>query len=165
MSKTRVALVALVILPLTAPLGAAVVGKDAAACNSGQPSIQVRVAGFKRAAGTVKVAVYGDDRSRYLAKGGKLRKVIVPVHSSGPIDVCIAVPEPGRYAIAVHHDLNGNGSKDSSDGAGYSGNPRLSLVNLKPSFGKTAIDVSSMPRRVSVLLQYRKGLSVGPVSS
>ena len=165
MSKTRLAFLVLLTLPLAAQGGAVVVGKDAAACVAGRPSVQVHIAGFKRATGTVKVALYGDDASRYLAKGGKLRKVVVPVRSAAPIDVCIAVPQPGRYAIAVHHDLNANGDKDGSDGGGYSRNPRLSLTNLRPSFGKTVVEVGAAPRRVTVELQYRQGLSIRPVTS
>jgi uncharacterized protein (DUF2141 family) len=66
--------------------------------------------------------------------------------------------------VAIHHDLNGNGDKDANDGAGFSNNPRLSLTNLKPSFRATAVQVGPAPRRVGVVLQYRKGLSVGPVN-
>jgi uncharacterized protein (DUF2141 family) len=111
----------------------------------------------------VKVALYAADG--YLAKGGKLRKVVVPVRSTAPIDVCIAVPKAGRYAVAVHHDLNANGDKDGSDGGGYSGNPRLSITSLKPPFGRTAVQVGLGPRRVAVVMQYRRGLSIGPLAS
>lgn len=140
---------------------AAIVGPDASACLSGKPSVVVRVAGFKRASGTVKVAVYA--AQGYLAKGGKLRKVVVPVRSTAPHDICIAVPKAGRYAVTVHHDINANGDKDASDGGGYSGNPKLSLTNLRPSFGKTAVQVGGSPRSVTVVLQYRRGLSIAPV--
>ena len=163
MSKSSIWMVAslLALAPSQAP--AAPVGSDAAACRAGQPSMLVRVSGFKRASGTVKIALYEADG--YLAKGGKLRKVVVPVRSKAAMDVCIAVPRAGRYAVAVHHDLNGNGDKDGSDGAGFSGNPRLSITALKPPFGRTAVEVGIAPRRVAVVLQYRKGLSVGPVNS
>lgn len=142
---------------------AAIVGPDASACLSGKPSVVVRVAGFKRASGTVKVAVYA--AQGYLAKGGKLRKVVVPVRSTAPHDICIAVPKAGRYAVTVHHDINANGDKDASDGGGYSGNPKLSLTNLRPAFGKTAVQVGGSPRAVTVVLQYRRGLSIAPVIS
>ena len=142
---------------------ARVVGSDAQACLAGKPSMLVRVSGLKRPSGTVKVAVYAAEG--YLAKRGKLRKVVVPVRSTAPLDVCIAVPRAGQYAVAVHHDLNGNGDKDANDGGGYSGNPRLSITHLKPSFRKTGIEVGAAPRRVGVQLQYLHGLSVMRVSS
>ncbi len=161
MSKSRIALFAS-LLVLASATPAAVVGTDAPVCNAGKPSMLVRVNGFKKAGGTVKVAVYAADN--YLAKGGKLRKVVVPVRSTAAMDICIAVPGAGRYAVAVHHDLNGNGDKDASDGGGYSGNPRLSITNLRPPFGKTAVSVGSVPRPVEVTLLYRSGLSLRPVA-
>ena len=162
MSNTRLLLVAPLLAALATAAPARVVGSDAQACITGKPSMLVRVSGLKKPSGTVKVAVYA--AHGYLAKGGKLRKVVVPVRSTAPIDVCIAVPNAGRYAVAVHHDLNGNGDKDPNDGGGYSGNPRLSITNLKPPFGKTAVRVGAAPRQVTVMLQYRNGLSIRPVN-
>ena len=159
MSKTRISLLCAAALRRSAaPASAGVVGRDARRCAAGKPSVQVQVSGFKRASGSVKLALYDNDG--YLEKGRKLRKVDVPVRSASPLDICIAVPRPGRYAVAVHHDLNGNGDRDVSDGGGYSGNPRLSITNLKPSFRKTAIEVGAAPRRVGVQLQYLHGLSI-----
>lgn len=162
MSNTRLLLVAPLLAALATAAPARVVGSDAQACLTGKPSMLVRVNGLKRPSGTVKVAVYA--AHGYLAKGGKLRKVVVPVRSTAPIDVCIAVPNAGRYAVAVHHDVNGNGDKDPNDGGGYSGNPRLSITNLKPPFGKTAVRVGAAPRQVTVMLQYRNGLLIRPVN-
>lgn len=161
MSKSRFLLVAPLVAAMASAAPARVVGSDAQACLSGKPSMLVRVSGIKKPSGTVKVAVYA--AQGYLAKRGKLRKVVVPVSSTGPLDVCIAVPSAGQYAVAVHHDLNGNGDKDPSDGGGYSGNPKLSITNLRPPFGKTAVRVGTAPRQVTVWLQYRRGLSISPV--
>jgi uncharacterized protein (DUF2141 family) len=141
---------------------AAVVGDDAPACLAGKPSVLVHISGFKQASGTVKIGVY--EAATYLKKHGTVAKDMLEVRSGSPLDVCLSVPGPGRYAVAIHHDLNANGDKDASDGAGFSNNPRLSLINLKPSFRSTAIDVGLSPRRVGVVLQYRRGLSVGPVN-
>src|SRR5687768_10684489 len=160
MLKSRIVQVA-ALLALASAAPAGVVGPDAVACQTGKPSMLVRVNGFKQPSGTVKIAVY--EARNYLAKGGKLRKVVVPVRSTAAMDICIAVPKSGRYAVAVHHDVNGNGDKDASDGGGYSGNPRLSITNLRPSFGATAVQVGAAPRPVAVTLLYRKGLSLRPV--
>jgi uncharacterized protein (DUF2141 family) len=75
------------------------------------------------------------------------------------------VPAPGRYAVAVHHDLNINGERDRQDGGGYSRNPKVSLLNPKPSFGKAAFEVGRGPAKVGVTLLYIRGLSVGPAVS
>ena len=144
---------------------AAVVGPDAAACVAGRPALLVHVRGLKQATGTLKLSVYGNNPSVYLKKEGRLRRVKLPVHSKGPIDVCIAVPRSGRYAVAVHHDLNANGDKDRHDGGGYSNNPPVSLVNLRPPFARTAVSVGQRPARVDVRLLYVRGLSVGPANS
>ena len=136
----------------------------AAACAPGKPSVVVHVAGFKQAAGKVKVSLYGADRNRWLAKGGKIGRIKVPV-TSRAMDICVPVPAPGRYAVAVHHDLNVNGERDRHDGGGYSRNPKVSLLNPKPAFAKAAFTVGNDPARVGVTLLYVRGLSVGPAGS
>lgn len=163
MSKTHILIGVSLLVAATGTAQPAIVGQDAAACLSGRPSVVVRVSGFKQASGMLKVGIYEADH--YLARKGTVRKVRVPVHSTAPIDVCLAVPGPGRYAVAVHHDLNGNGHKDRSDGGGYSGNPRLSITHMKPSFKRTAVSVGATPRRVGVQLHYLKGLSIRPINS
>jgi uncharacterized protein (DUF2141 family) len=136
----------------------------AASCNAGKPSVLVHVAGFKQPRGKVKVSLYGSNSSRWLAKGGKVSKVNVPVTGKA-MDICMPVPTPGRYALAVHHDLNTNGTRDRHDGGGYSRNPKVSLMNPKPAFSKAAFNVGKGQARVGVTLLYVKGLSVGPVGS
>ena len=153
---------AVIAVGVSAPAGSAILGADAAVCAAGKPSLLVRVHGLKQASGTLKLAVYGNNPSVYLKKQGRLRRVKVPVNSRGPIDVCVAVPRPGRYAVAVHHDLNGNGDKDRHDGGGYSNNPRVSLMNMRPPFARTAVSVGQSPAKVDVRLLYVRGLSVGP---
>jgi uncharacterized protein (DUF2141 family) len=157
------ALAAAIAATLPGAAQGAVIGQDARACLTGKPSVLVRVSGFKKPGGSVKIGVYPAER--YLQKRGTVSKDTLAVRSTGAMDVCLSVPRAGRYAVAVYHDVNGNGDKDASDGAGYSNNPPLSLTNLKPGFGRTAIVVNGSPRRVGVVLQYRKGLSVGPVNS
>jgi uncharacterized protein (DUF2141 family) len=152
---------------LVAATGAAAyvppVGASSATCVPGKPSVVVHVAGFKQPTGKVKVSLYADG-NRWLAKGGKISKVKVPV-TSRAMDICLPVPAPGRYAVAVHHDVNLNGERDRQDGGGYSRNPKVSLLNPKPSFSKAAFTVGNDPARVGVTLLYIRGLSVGPAGS
>ena len=160
MSKSR--WVFLSLLMASAGTGSAAFAKaDSAACASGRPAVLVQVSGLKRPSGKVKIGVY--PAGTYLKKRGTVAKDTVSVSSTAPLNVCFAVPKPGRYAVAIHHDLNANGSRDINDGAGYSNNPKLSLANLKPAFSRTSVQVGAEPRRVGVVMQYRKGLSVGPV--
>ena len=124
----------------------------------------VHVAGFKRPAGKVKISLYGSDSSRWLAKDGRVSRIKVPVTGKS-MDICVPVPAPGRYAVAVHHDLNRNGERDRQDGGGYSRNPKVSLFNPKPAFSKAAFTVGNGPARVGVNLLYIKGFKVGPAGS
>ena len=50
------------------------------------------------------------------------------------------MPRAGRYAVAVRHDVDGDGN-DWGDGGGFSRNPKLSLLNLKPKYQNVAIPV------------------------
>jgi uncharacterized protein (DUF2141 family) len=153
-------------LALGAGAGAAEaqLGPDAAACRSGHPSILVTVDGFNQRTGNVRVALYGGDPARFLARGQTLRKINLPVSRGGPMRICVAVPSPGRYAVAVRHDVDGdNSSRDWSDGGGFSRNPSISLFHLRPSYQNVAISVGHGTLPVNVVLNYRFGLSIRPV--
>lgn len=160
---------ALGLLAVVAPLSAAkaALGPDAGACRtaSSRPAILVNVSGFKARTGRVRVQIYGADPGEFLEKGKKLRRIDVPVSNSGMMPVCVAVPGPGRYAIAVRHDVNGNNRSDWSDGGGFSRNPRLSLSSLKPRYRDVAISVGNGLTPTQVILNYRRGLSIGPAQS
>jgi uncharacterized protein (DUF2141 family) len=165
MSKflAKAGLLALALAPLPAaaqpPLG-----RDAEVCRAGRPSILVNVIGFNHRTGNVRVALYGNPAT-FLQHGETLRKVNLPVAPSGPMRICIAVPHPGRYAVAVRHDVNGdNASRDWNDGGGFSRNPHLSLLHLRPSFDDVAITVGNGVVGVNVILLYRSGLSIRPAS-
>ena len=151
---------------LTAATGAAALPAPSFAnggCTAGKPSVLVHVAGFKRPTGNVKVSLYGSE-SHWLVKGGRISRVKVPV-TGRVMDICMPVPAPGRYAVAVHHDYNVNGERDRQDGGGYSRNPKISIFNPKPPFSKAAFTVGNGPSKVGVTLIYLKGFSVGPVAS
>ena len=70
----------------------------------------------------------------------------------------------GSYAIAVRHDVQGNGS-DWNDGGGFSRNPRLSLLDLKPKYAEVNIPVGNGVKPVDVVLNYRRGLKIAPIGS
>lgn len=146
-----------------APATAGVLGPDAAACARGESAVLVRVDGFKGRTGVLRVQVYGSNPADFLAKGKKLRRVDVPVTRGGRMDVCVAVPGPGQYAIAVRHDVDGNGKSGWNDGGGFSRNPSISLVSLKPRYRDVAIAVGDGVKAVDIVLNYRQGLSIGPV--
>jgi uncharacterized protein (DUF2141 family) len=142
----------------------AALGPDAASCRAGstQPAVLVNVSGFKSRSGRVRVQIYNS--SNYLVKGQRVRRIDLPV-SAASMPICVALPGPSTYAVAVRHDTDGdNESGDWSDGGGFSRNPKISLFKLKPSFAQVAIPVGNGVRAVSVVLNYRQGLSIGPIA-
>lgn len=147
---------------LPAPASAQL-GSDAAVCRSGGNSVLVTVDGFRVRTGNIRVAIYGSDPRLFLARGQTLRKINVPVTGGGAMRICVALPGPGRYAVAVRHDVNGNNRSDWSDGGGFSRNPRVTLTALRPSYNNVAINVGRGVTPVNVVLQYRFGLAIRPV--
>ncbi|SNS19899.1 Uncharacterized conserved protein, DUF2141 family [Sphingomonas laterariae] len=146
---------------------AAVLGPDAASCASGASgaAVLVKVEGFKARTGNLRVQIYGGNPDDFLAKGKKLSRVDLPVSSSGPMEVCVALPKPGNYAVAVRHDVDGNGKSSRNDGGGFSRNPGLSLVSLKPKYDEVVISVGGHARNVPVVLNYIQGLSIKPIKT
>jgi len=149
-----------------APVGATVLGPDAQACTSGSPApaLLVKVDGLKSRTGDLRVQIYGSNPDDFLAKGKKLRRIDVPVTPRGPMEVCVALPDAGDYAVAVRHDVDGSGKSGWNDGGGFSRNPKLSLLSLKPHYSDVVIRSTGGIREIAVTMQYRQGFSIGPVS-
>lgn len=160
-------MVAAGVVTFVAPAGVeAALGPDAASCREGatEPAVLVNVTGFKVRAGKIRVQLYGDNAADFLKTGKKMRRIDLPVTATGPMRVCVAVPKSGNYAIAVRHDVQGNGS-DWNDGGGFSRNPKLSLLSLKPKYQQVKIPVGDGVKPVDVVLNYRQGLAIRPVRS
>jgi uncharacterized protein (DUF2141 family) len=164
MTKTMLTTAAAALAFLAPVTGAeAALGPDASACQAGSSdtAVLVNVSGFKSRTGHVRVQVY--DQSNFLVKGKRVRRIDLPVTSAN-MPICVSLPGPKTYAIAVRHDVNGNSkSGDWSDGGGFSRNPKLSLLNLKPSFSDVAVPVGRGVKPVNVVLNYRQGLNIGPM--
>jgi uncharacterized protein (DUF2141 family) len=156
------AALALALVPAAA--GAAI-GPDAAACTarSRRTALIVNVRGFQSRQGNLRVQVYGADAAQFLT-ATFVRRVDLPVTRSGAMPVCVALPGPGRYAIAVRHDQNSDGRNDWGDGGGFSRNPALALPNPRPSHGQVAISVPRGIHGTDVVLNYRTGLRIAPVA-
>ena len=160
-------LAAALALAVPAMPAAAALGPDAARCRtgSGQPALLVNVSGFKNRGGSLRVQLYGPNPEDFLVRGKRMRRIDLPMTPAGTMQVCVAVPRPGNYAVAVRHDADGNHRSGWNDGGGYSNNPRLSITNLKPPFRKAAVGVGNGVRSINVVLNYRQGLSVKPIGS
>jgi uncharacterized protein (DUF2141 family) len=161
MLKLRLGLLALatsVVVPagLTA---AQILGPTPAVCSaSSAPSILVRVSGLKDRGGKLRVRTFGGSPENYFDKTKALLRVEYAVPDSGPVEVCVPVPAVGVYALDVRHDTNGNGKTDRADGAGASGNPKLSFFDVlfkrKPPAKQVQVSVGQGTTVVPILVRY-----------
>lgn len=135
---------------------------DATCAKGGSPAVLVRVSGLKNGIGDVRVQAYGPGAATYLKKGQWAGRVDVPLGGRRSLDVCLPLPATGQYSVAVRHDANANQKSDWNDGAGFSRNPKLSLFG-RPSFAQTSVAVRGGPTRVNVVVNYRRGMTVGPI--
>lgn len=147
----------------------AALGPQAASCEKNASAVLVHVNGFKSRTGVLRVQLYAANPRTFLEKKKYLERVELPVTRQGAMNVCVAVPGPGNYALYVRHDANGSGKSDRSDGGGFSGNPQVSLTDLafkrKPPLAKTQFAVGGSTREIGVTLNYVQGLSFKPVGS
>jgi uncharacterized protein (DUF2141 family) len=150
----------LAILALAAP---ATAQRNTAGCTAATPHrLMVDIRGLRASTGGVRVQLY--DQAGFLEKGRWLSRVEAPASGRREVVVCIPVPRPGTYGVAVRHDANANGKSDGGDGGAFSRDPKLSILRLKPGFAQVAIPVGAGTSRISVTMNYRHGLSIGPES-
>ena len=134
------------------------VRNDPARCAAGAgPAVHVTVTGVKAGAGLIRVQSYRGTSADWLKKGRWLARIEAPARR-GTMSFCVPLPAAGTYAIAVRHDLNGNGDTDiTSDGGGMSNNPSINIFNLgKPSVDRTAIQVGTTPRTIQINMRYMR---------
>ena len=118
------------------------------------PALAVEVSGFKARTGNIRIYVYGDDPADFLKKKKRIKRVNVPVTRIGALRACVRLPRPGRYALIVQHDVNGNKRADWKDGGGASRNPEVTLLRLRPRYHDVAFTVKQV-EPVNILLKYR----------
>ena len=128
---------------------------DMSRCRAGTPSIRVNVSGIERASGTVRVQLYRGIESEWLQRGKWLYRIEAPARA-GAMSFCLPVPEAGSYAVAVRHDINGNGSTDiTTDGGAMSNNPSINVFNLgRPSVSRTRFNVGGDMVTLNLNMRY-----------
>lgn len=147
-------------------------GKAEAQCRSGEagPAVLLLASGLKDRKGRIKAELYPATEEDFLADdnvlvmaGKAFRRVEVAVPPSGPVQLCIRLPGPGSYAVMVLHDRDSNRKFGlSSDGVGFSNNPRLGLS--KPRAEAVRISAGGGMTPLTVRMNYRRGLfGFGPV--
>ncbi|WEK47787.1 MAG: DUF2141 domain-containing protein [Candidatus Andeanibacterium colombiense] len=127
-------------------IGLAAAPAQAEECT-GTPSatkMYVDVQGVLNSNGLIAVTLYADNSKKFLAKHGSLYVGRVPA-KAGTTRVCIYVPKPAVYAIAVYHDVDGN-RKFNRSGIGFPAEPygfanNASTLAGLPSFKSVRISV------------------------
>lgn len=138
--RTRAAALAVAAtVALATPVASAPAQAVAPTTCKGNPSdtyVNVAVEGLRSDSGLVAVTLYPDNPRRFLAKKGSLK--VARVAANAPVTrMCMFVPGPGTYAIAVYHDedasrkLNRSGLGLPKEGFGFSNNPRT-VAGLPP---------------------------------
>lgn len=74
-------------------------------CDAEVAQIRVTVNGVG-SGGVLNVELY-DDPEHFLFKAGRKRKVRIPA-AEGQQRVCMNLEQPGTYAVAVYHDIDGD---------------------------------------------------------
>ena len=133
-----------------------IVRNDPSRCapNAGA-SVMLTITGIADGKGRLRVQAYRGTKDEWLAKGRWLNRIELPARA-GTVHVCMPLPGPGTYAIAVRHDRNGNGETNiREDGGGMSNNPSINIFNLgKPSFTKTRFTVGGGPAAMTIQMRY-----------
>ena len=133
-----------------------IVRNDPARCASNAgASAMLTITNIAESKGRLRVQAYRGTRDEWLTKGRWLNRIEVPARA-GTMRICMPLPGPGTYAIAVRHDRNGNGNTDiRQDGGGMSNNPSINIFNLgKPSFTKTRFTVGDKPAAMTIQMRY-----------
>jgi uncharacterized protein (DUF2141 family) len=153
---------------LLAPAALAVIlaaGAPAAAepCQ-GEPTgtkLDILIDGVRSDQGLMTATVYPAEAGRFLKAKGEIAVWRVPAKAPST-PMCVWLPRPGAYAVAIYDDLNGNHRFDHSAIApqepyGFSNDPRLFLG--PPSASAARFTVEGGETTIHIRLRYPSNLS------
>ena len=172
---TRIALA--VAVPMLLAAGPALrsspdLGKTEGRCRPGEsgPALLVEVTGMKDRTGNLKLEVYPATDQDFLADDNVLvaadktfRRVEVATPQSGAVVLCVRIPGPGTYAVAVLHDRNMDRRFSwKIDGIGFSANPKLGWSKPKARASRVVVNGRGVSK-IAVMMNYKSGLGVAPL--
>ena len=147
------------LLPLALAASASAAAAQAECTGTPSPfRLFVNVDNVRSSEGLIAVTLYADDRRKFLAKLGSLYVGRVPARQ-GRTQVCIHVPRPGTYALAVYHDANADRRFDRTglglpaEGFGFSNNPPTFLG--MPNFNRVRLNLPKTDLSTTIRLHYR----------
>lgn len=143
-------------------------GKAEGRCSPDEPgpALLVEATGLKDRKGQIKLEVYPPDDRDFLADdnvllshGKTFRRVEQDLPDSGPVVLCIRVPAPGTYAVALLHDRDSNHKFGWwSDGVGF---PRYIRLGMhRPRAALALVTAGPGLTRLAIPLMYRHGFGV-----
>lgn len=133
-----------------------IIPNDTARCQAGNgPAVRVQIEGIKQASGMIRVQLYRGIKADWLQSGRWINRIEMPARA-GSMSFCMPAPAAGTYAIAVRHDVNGNGRTDlREDGGGMSNNPSINIFNLgRPSHTRTAFEIGEGVSSITINMRY-----------
>ena len=122
--------------------------------ESDEGILHLRIENIKDPQGTIWVGVY-DSEENFLIKGKAILKG-VKVKGTGTMDITVEQVKFGQCAVAIMHDVNGNGDMDRNwlgipvEPYAFSRKPR-SKWRL-PRFGEVVFDFEPQHDEISVVL-------------
>ncbi len=129
------------------------------ACEGAASDVQLHIVveGVRSNAGLMTATLYGDDPAHFLKAKGSLKVWRVPAVAPSTT-MCIWLPSPGPYEVAVYHDANSNLKWDHSalgsiEGFGFSRNPTIFFS--APSLKATRFQAGAGDTTIRVRLSYR----------
>ena len=129
-------------------------------CRGEPVSINVVVEGLRSTRGDVVVEIYPDDPKQFLVPKTQVNSIHLKIEGN-PQAVCLPVPRPGAYGVAVFHDENGDRAFNRNllgiptEGFGLSNNPPVHLS--QPSFDAVRIEAGEGETTIHVRLHYLLG--------
>ena len=128
-------------------------------CDEAATGARLRVAVqvVRAAQGVITFTLYPDDPGRFLAHKGSIGVLRVPAEAPST-EVCIALPGPGVYALAVYHDANGdrrfsrNAIGLPTEAYGLSNDP--STILGLPSFRSVRFTTEAGDNTIQIRLRY-----------
>ncbi len=140
---------------LALPLIAVMVG---GAAPAGSADVQVTVTGLRSDRGVVRACMTSQQESFPKCRGiANAYAANVRAHE-GRLVLSFAGVRPGRYAIALLHDENGNGKADRAlgmmpkEGFGFSRDAPVRMG--PPRFDEAALDLGTGDRTVEIRMRY-----------
>jgi uncharacterized protein (DUF2141 family) len=122
---------------------------DLRGSTGARSTLRVRIDGIVRHVGSVRIGLY-DESIEFPREGLHLTNRVVPVQGRSEVSIEFEDVPPGRYALAVIHDLDGDERLARgifgvpAEPVAFSRGARVGMFG-PPSFATAAFEVSSAP--------------------